>query len=241
MSNAGAPFKRIVVDLHCSGCDRLIVQQAAEFARMLRLELFGRFFADPGPARLAALPFAREFRPGERAWAPLEGGNVSRELAFAIAAAERLFQQMSAAAAIPRRFVLVHDQDVLERPVDGREESIAVIHQSGYAGEPFDQMLETAFQTAASVLILPGGGGLKAGPILAVANGPDDVAVRIAAALAHAAGARLVRLDAQAGTGAQVPEARLIVIRRGTFGDATLALIAARRKTPVLVVDMEAA
>ncbi|GLR66369.1 hypothetical protein GCM10010909_10490 [Acidocella aquatica] len=241
MSSAGPPFKRIVVDLHCSGCDRLIVQQAAEFAQMLQLELFGRFFADPAPARLAALPFAREFRVGERAWAPLEGDNVSLELSLAIAAAERLFTQMSAAAAIPRRFQIIHDQDVLEQPIDGRGESIAVIHQSGYASESFDRTLESAFQTAASVLILPGGAAPKSGPILAVITGPNDPAAGIAAALASAAGERLLRLDAQAGTAAQVPDARLIVARRGTFSNATLALIAARKKTPVLVVDTEPA
>ena len=239
MSGTTPPFKRIIVDLHCSGCDRLIVQQAAGLAQLLQLELLGRFFADPAPARLAALPFAREFRPGERAWAPLEGHNVSQELSRAITAAERLFKQMS--ATLPRQFQIIHDPAQLEHPQNGRGETIAVIHQSGYPSAPFEQMLASAFQTAASVLILPSGVPPKSGPILAVVNGPDDPAAGIAAALARAAGEQLLRLDSHAGTAAQVPDARLIVIRRGTFSNATLALIAARKKTPVLVVDTEPA
>ncbi len=237
MSNTASPFKRIVIDLHCSGCDRLIVRHAADLAQVLQLELFGRFFADPAPARLAALPFAREFRPGERAWAPLEGGNVTQELALAITAAERLFKQM--AAAVPRHFQVIHDPALLEHPLDGRGETIAVIHQSGYGDEPSEQMLESAFQTAASMLILPSGVPPKSGPILAVITGADDPAAGIAAALASAAGERLLRLDSHAGTAMQVPAARLIVTRRGTLNNATLALIAARKKTPVLVVDTQ--
>ena len=239
MNNTAPPFKRIVIDLHCSGCDRLILRHAADLAQMLQLELFGRFFADPAPARLAALPFAREFRPGERAWAPLEGHNVSQELSRAITAAERLFKQMS--ATLPRQFQIIHDPAQLEHPPNGRGGTIAVIHQSGYPSEPFEQMLESAFQTAASVLILPSGVPPKSGPILAVITGPNDPAAGIAAALANAAGERLLRLDSHAGTAAQVPAARLIVTRRGTFTNATLALIAARKKTPVLVVDTEPA
>ena len=239
MSGTTPPFKRIIVDLHCSGCDRLIVQQAAGLAQLLQLELFGRFFADPAPARLAALPFAREFRPGERAWAPLEGHNVSQELSRAITAAERLFKQMS--ATLPRQFQIIHDPAQLEHPPNGRGGTIAVIHQSGYPSAPFDQMLASAFQIAASVLILPSGVPPKSGPILAVVNGPEDPAAGIAAALARAAGEQLLRLDSHAGTAAQVPDARLIVIRRGTFSNATLALIAARKKTPVLVAGTEPA
>jgi hypothetical protein len=239
MSNTAPPFKRIVIDLHCSGCDRMILRHAADLAQLLQLELFGRFFADPAPARLAALPFAREFRPGERAWAPLEGGNVSLELALAITAAERLFKQM--AATVPRHFQVIHDPAQLEHPLDGRGATIAVIHQSDYPNEPVEQMLESAFQTAASVLILPSGVPPKSGPILAVITGADDPAAGIAAALASAAGERLFRLDSHAGTAMQVPAARLIVTRRGTLSNATLALIAARKKTPVLVVDTQSA
>lgn len=239
MNTTTPPFKRIVVDLHCSGCDRLILRHAAELAQMLQLELFGRFFADPAPARLAALPFAREFRPGERAWAPLERANVSHELSLAITAAERLFQQM--AAPLPRHFQLIDDPALLEHQLNGRGETIAVIHQSGYPSEPFGPMLESAFQSAASVLILPSGVPPKSGPILAVITSPDDPAASIAATLASASGERLLHLDSRAGTATQVPAARLIVTRRGTFTNATLALIAARKKTPVLVLDTEPA
>ncbi len=235
MSTAAPPFKRIVIDLHCSGCDRLIVQQAAELAQILQLELFGRFFADPALTRLAAMPFAREYRVAEREWHPMEGGNVSRELALAIAAAERLFEKI--AASIPRRFLIVEDPGALEQELDGREENIAVIHENAYGSDSFGKTLESAFQNAASVLILPGGVPQKSGPILAYTNGTDDPAAGIAAALANAAGERLVCLDSHGD--APAPNARLIVTRRGTFGSTTLALIAARKKTPVLVVDAE--
>jgi hypothetical protein len=224
-------FKRVVIDLHRSATDQSAIALASELAAAMGLELFGRFIPPPGLANLAQLPFAREFRPMEREWRPLDPDQAAQELDLAAAAARRLFQR--AAGAVAQRFEIVEDQTDGFHP----EEDIAVLRYAECLEESCALVLDEALRTAAAVLIVPGNVRPRRGPVIALADSPEDPALDVAAALAEAAGDTAIGLDAHGHDHAPAPPgARLIVISRHALPDDALLVLATHKRVPVLVL-----
>ena len=232
--NPGLVFKRVVIDLHRTPDDSAIAA-ASELAGWLQVELFGRFIVDPGLARLAALPFAREFRPGGSGWRALDEAGIAADTDFAAAAARRLFQRVAAAAAVPHRFELVPPAAPEPAPP---QDDILVLRYAEHPGEGFATALQTALRHARAVLILPRQPVKRRGPVLVLAHRRDDPAVEIAGQLAAASGEVYLFTDCQGNAcdPAIAATARLVIVSRPAFGDEAALALAQRRHVPVLVV-----
>jgi hypothetical protein len=246
MSPAPALFTRIVLGLDQSGSDRATMRLAADFARLLRLDLFGLFAEDPSLARLGGLSSLREFRLLERQWRPIEERSLSAELERCAALARQSFDEIAQAMGVARRFEVVHAR-VMEAiaSVSGESDIILLAEPRAaapLARESFAEIVAAALATPAGVLVVPNAIVRARGPILAVAETEEDESVASAVAIAAAAHER-VEVIAASGRDASTlsqrlgrPGERMIVMTRQVGARlAPLSLLAGRR-VPVLVL-----
>ncbi|MCH4560733.1 hypothetical protein [Mesorhizobium jarvisii] len=197
MTGRDLHFRRIVLDLSGSGRNAQTAQFVAELAELLDVDLLGRFVEDSDIAKLAGLPFAREFRFLERDWHSLAQEDIMHASAIAVAAARRMFERATSSSTARHHFQVVrHAASAKMRRCD---EQIAVIHPQARPEEPFESMLEAAFRIAAGVLIMPTKIVRRSGPVIAVAAVRDDPIVGLAQHLATSAGERLLRLNWPSG------------------------------------------
>jgi len=201
MTSAPLGFKRMVLGLH-QGAPRRATALAVEFAQLFDIELLGLFIEDAGLRHLAGMPFAREISSLGGAWRRIEPARATRELDLAAGDAERQF--IEAARALERRqFEIVRARAA---------EALAAILRSGdimaigapaaaaeRAAEPFASLLEAAFRSSAAVMLAPARRARSAGPVVAIASGPDDPSIAAATAIAEAAGEDVVVVDLRAG------------------------------------------
>ncbi len=263
MTRAPLGFKRMVLGLH-PGAPRRATALAVEFAELFDIELLGLFIEGAGLRHLSGLPFAREISSLGGGWRQIEPARATRELDLAAGSAERRF--VEAARGLGRRqFEIVRG---------GAVEALAAILRSGdivtigapvaaaeRAAEPFASLLEAALGSAAAVMLAPARLARSAGPIVAIASGPDDPSLAAAAAIAAAAGEELVVVDVRAGAAEDwlaarrdaaprlafaddaLPQAlqrlkeRLAVVSRGAVGNRIALAIAATRGVPALSVE----
>lgn len=93
MPNGTPPYRRAVLGMGAGGVDRRMLRTAAEFARLLDLEMLGLFIEDRSLLALAALPFARELRLPGHDWRALEVQVIGDELRAAALRARKLFEE----------------------------------------------------------------------------------------------------------------------------------------------------
>src|SRR5262249_4454738 len=84
---------RLILDLYWASADERTITAAAEFARLMGLDLLGIYVEDEAVHALAALPFAREFRLPAHEWGAIESGRIADEFRHAAAGAERLLMR----------------------------------------------------------------------------------------------------------------------------------------------------
>lgn len=256
-------FRRIVLGLH-PGAPTRAAAHAAEFAALLDLELLGLFLEDAGLRHLSGFPFAREISSLGGGWRRIEPARATSEMDLAAGSAERRF--IEAARGLARR--------QFEIARGGAAETLAAILRADdivalgappaaaeRAAEPFASLLEAAFASSAAVMLTPARPARSAGPIVAIAAGPDDPSVEAATAIAEAAGEEVVVVDvrpaaaedwlaARRAAGPRLafaddalPQAlrglkeRLAVVGRGAAADKIALAIAALRGVPTLSVD----
>ncbi len=265
MTSAPLGFTRMVLGLH-PGAPRRATTLAVEFAELFDIELLGLFIEGTGLRHLSAMPFAREISSLGGGWRRIEAERATGELDLAADSAERRF--VEAARRIERRqFEVVRG---------AAAEALGALLQSGdvvtigappaaaeRAAEPFASLLEAAFRSRAAVMLAPARPARSAGPIVAIAFGPDDPSLEAAAAIALATAAERVvvdirtdaadawlaaRRDAPPRAGADddgMPAAlrglreRLAVMSRGAAQNRLALAIAATRGVPVLSVEAE--
>jgi hypothetical protein len=191
-------FKRLVLGLQPTAPDRTM-RLAVELAEMLQLELLGLFLEDTSLRDLAKIPFAREFRPLGGGWQSFDLDRLAHDLDMAARNLEHLFTQ--AAKGLPTRSQF----EVVRGPM---ADTLASISRSGdivmimepvsaaeRATEQFVWLSRAAFSSAAAVLLVPPQIARIAGPIVAVAAGPDDPSIEAATAVAAAAREDLVIIE----------------------------------------------
>lgn len=206
-------FRRAVLGLHQSMLDRATVDLAAEFAQLLRLDMFGFFIEEPDVGGLAGLPFVREFRMLGREWHPLDVERIAREVELSALTARRLITEAAAAHRITCSFEIVRART---------EQAIALISQASdvvIIAEPksavdriagaFPGLAAAAFRSKASVLIVPRRIARPRGPIVALAPAPDDPAIDAAISVAAAARENAVILAEFDRAAATLPSAGL--------------------------------
>jgi len=243
MTASAAAFTRIVLGLDQGASDRATIRFAADFARLLRLDLFGLFAEDPSLTQLAGLPSLREFRLLERQWRPIEGGSLSAELERCAATARQSFDEIAGAMGVARRFEVVHAR-VREAiaSVSGESDIILLAEPRAavpLAHESFAEIVTAALATPAGVLVVPHRIARVHGSILAIGETAEDESVASAAAIAAAVHERfevVTTRDRELSRRLGRPTERMIVMtRRAGARVAPLSLVAGRR-VPVLVL-----
>jgi hypothetical protein len=195
-------FKRLIIGLS-PGSAGQTTRMAADLARLLQLEMLGLFLDDSNLRNLAAIPFAREFRPFGGGWRPMSTDEIGHELDAAARSAERAFAQAAG------RLAARHQFEVLRGPIG---EALAAHSQTndiimivepvsagGRASQQFSWLTEAAFRSSASVLLVPARIARSTGPVVAIAARPDDPSIRTAAGIALAAKEALVVVQAYEG------------------------------------------
>jgi hypothetical protein len=195
---AGEPhaFKRLVLGLEPSAPDRAI-RFAAKLAELLHLELLGLFVEDPRLRDLAAIPFAREFRPLGGGWRSIELDQLTHDLDIAIRNAERTFVEAARDLTTRCQFAVTRAAAAQAFASISRSGDIFVITEpttlAARATQQFSWLLNAAFQsTAAGVMLVPTRVARTTGPVIVIALAPDDPSIRTAAAIAVAAKETLI-------------------------------------------------
>lgn len=252
MQSQGRSFKRLVVGLDVGPSDTSL-HLAAELAERLRLDLLGLMVEDGNLRALAAMPFAREFRPLGGGWRPIDEQTLSHEQILARRRVERAFAEAVKRFAHRCRLEVVQGRAAELLAAISRTDDIVMISEPSNPAEratqPLSTLLDAAFRSAAAVMVVPPKIARWHGPVLAIAASPVDLAVAAAAEIAGALGEEVRIIDARSvvdspaahhlaakPTLASSSEC-LVVMTRGAHGDTTALAIAARRGIPVLVIE----
>jgi hypothetical protein len=195
-------FRRIVLGLSYNRPDHGM-HLAAEMARLLQLDLFGLFVEEESLRGLAALPFAREFRPPGGGWRPLDVDQLSRDLEIAAKHAERAFAEAAKTLQTTCHFEIVRGSMVETIASMSRANDIVLIAEPMNAAEratpQFLALLDAAFRSAAAVLLVPRQIARQTGAIVAIATDSDDPSIQAASTIAAAARENLIVIETSAG------------------------------------------
>ncbi|HXW40396.1 MAG TPA: hypothetical protein VEK75_04285 [Xanthobacteraceae bacterium] len=188
MTSPPGGFKRVVVGLLQSMANQAAVSAAADFAEFLNVELLATFIADASLHALAGLPAARELRILERGWQAIDPAQISRDIDRAEGFARRCFAEAVAARTIKTSFDIVAGVQAMASRI--RADDIVAVVEPAHPGEritrQFTGLLDAALESAAAVVILPRRIARTAGPVIAIAAGPDDGSIGVGLGLAAA-------------------------------------------------------
>lgn len=197
MTAADAEFKRILVGLHHSAPHQSM-RFAAELASLLRLEVLGLFVQEDCLADLAALPFAREFRLAG-GWRKFEPEGLSHELDIAARIAQRAFADSVKSLGTAHDFRIVQGSRADAIQSISRGGDIVVVSEPASRADreilDIGLLVETAFQSASAVVLVPKHIARSSGVIIAIAAEQGDPSIRVARTVASRARSELVVLE----------------------------------------------
>ena len=188
-------FRRLVLELGHGAADPGLVREAAAFARLLGAGLHGLFVEDEALLGLGALPFAREINPITRQWRKLDQSRLEGDLRAAARRAREVLMASAREAGLAVDFEVRRGDPAAHLDAICLETDIVVVPAAGQAVLGGRIVWETAHRSAAAVLVLPEDGGRGSGPVVVIASGPDDPALRLATDIAASAGRRLLVLS----------------------------------------------
>lgn len=209
-------FKRVLLGVHQSALDSAAIGVAAEFARLLRLDMMAVIIEEPQIAGLSALPHAREFRLLGRRWQPLDREQMAREFELSVVAARRLLSGVATSHRISCAFEIVKASPHQAVRSLSRATDIILLSEPKSALDkivgPFPQFSVAALQSEAAVMFAPSRAGRSHGPVVAIAATPDDPSIETAMSIAAATNEKVVlvaafadpqAMDRAIGTGAE--------------------------------------
>lgn len=246
MTGSSLAFTRIVLGLDQPAADQAALRFAADFAKLLRLDLFGLFAEDPSLARLAELPSFREFRVLERQWRPIEGRSLSGDLESSALAARRTFEAMARAIGVSPRFEVVRATTMDAIASVSGETDIVMVSESrtpaNFCIPSFAEIVASAMATPAAVLLLPNPVARARGPVLAIGESAEDPCVASAAAIAAAADEQLEVVTTRDShlsmpwRRRDQPGERMVVMSRRVSASVAPLSVVSQRRVPVLVL-----
>ncbi len=194
MARPKPDFKRMILGLPHSRQDYGAVAATAQLADLLGVDLVGTYFEDLSMLGLAELPSAREFRLG--GWQRLDAGQLASDFARAAQEAERLFAE---AAGRRRRTASFRTgkgsaADAISSEANADDIIVIIEPKSPIerATHQFGQLVEAAFGTRSSILLVPSLVVSVSGPVIVVAASLEDPCLDAALAVASAAGERMI-------------------------------------------------
>ena len=184
-------YTRIVLQLHHGAGNPPLIRLAAELARALELELKGVFVEDAALLALADLPFARELRLPSYEWGSLDAGRLAAELGEAARRAGRLVSEAAAASGIASAFHVARGDPATHLTSLVEASDIVVIAEpylpQERTVESFTRVFQTAYRSAAAVVLVPSGRMHRRGPVATAITSMADASLAIAAAIARRA------------------------------------------------------
>lgn len=246
MTNHLASFTRVVLGFERTAPDRATLRFAADFARLLKLDLFAVFAENPSLANLGSHLQIREYQLLSQKWRSIEGGGVLGSLESCAAIAKQIFEEETRASRGSNNFEIVRAStiDAITSVSSGSDIVMLAEPRSpaDLATQPFSEVVDAAIATSAAVLVVPSSIARRQGPILALGETSQDPSVASAAAIAAAADERFEFMSTSdphepaARHSTNWPREQMIVMTRGVSGKFTALSIASRRKVPVLVL-----
>jgi len=205
MSGPDLRYKRMVVGVPQSMPNLPALQSAASLAEFLHIELLAALVGDAGLLELAAASAARELDMLGQQWRTIDPAQLSRDVESAVQLARRGFAESVSRYNVRSTLDIVTGADAMASLV--RADDIVAVIEPHHPGEritrQFTALLDAAFGTEAAVLAVPHRVTRTAGPVLALAAGPDDPSIRIALEIAAALKERLI---AATRAGARLPQ-----------------------------------
>ena len=192
-------FRRVILGLH-HNVPRHGLRLAAEVAALLRIELCGLLVKEDELAGLAALPFAREFRPLEGGWHALDIDQLSHDLDIAADRAQKLLAGAASALGLSCQFEVMRCTMAEAITSVSRGGDIVIVPEPESPAErvtlQFQSMVTAALGSAAAVMVVPSRITRQRGPVVAVAAGPEDESIEVAAVIAALANEELIVVEA---------------------------------------------
>jgi hypothetical protein len=189
---------RLILDLYWGAADPATIAAAAEFARLMGLDLHGLYVEDEAVHALAALPFAREFRLPTHEWGAIEAGRIADEYRAAALRAQRTLMRATEALGIAHAFEVLRGDPTASLTARSRRGDIVLFTEPRGAGDrssrAFIRLWQAALSSPASVLLVPVRLSRQRGSVAAVLARAGDPAVATAARIARAAGEDLLLL-----------------------------------------------
>lgn len=254
MPKGPPPYRRAVLGMGAGGVDRYMLRTAAEFARVLDLEMLGLFIEDRSLLALAALPFARELRVPGHDWRALEVQGIGDELRAAALRARKLFEEEIEPQGIAYSFEVQRGDPAILSGNVTRPTDILIIVEPDAAemvASGWEPTRWAAATSAAAVLLLPRSGMPPRGPIAAIAASNSDPSFQLAERLAAAMGEKALAIPSgdPASTAALLAslhrvlglhQERLLILPREAAMPEELPLeLAAQRRVPILIMNAE--
>jgi len=191
-------YRRIILDLYQSFANRRAMAQAAELARLLRLDLLGVYIEDEAVHELAGLPFARELRLPSHEWVLVDADQVAADFRHAATTAERMLAETAATLGVASVFQTMRGDPAEAIAGLLRASDIIVLTEPRTHGELLTSALAQSWRAAlgagASVLLLPPKVTRRRGPVAVLVADPEDRGLITAARIALAADETLLIL-----------------------------------------------
>ena len=194
---------RLILDLYWGSADQGTITAAAEFARLMGLDLLGLYVEDEAVHALAGLPFAREFRLPAHEWGAIEAGRIADEFRAAAMGAQRRLMRTADALGVAHAFEVLRGDPTASITSRSRPGDTVVFFEPRGAGDrstrSFIRLWQAALSSPASVLLVPVRLSRRRGPVAAAVTRTNDPALSTAARIARAAGEDLLLLIPERG------------------------------------------
>ncbi len=192
-------FQRVILGVR-HHAPREGLRQAVDIANFLEAELRGLFIKDEELGGLAGLPFVREFRPLEGGWHSIDNTELSDAFDITARSAERLFRDAVKQFSHSCEFEIIRGHSLAKTIASiSRPGDVLIISQPSSPAEcitlQFRAMVKAAFESPASVLLVPAGVVRERGEIVALAGASDDPCIEVASRIATRAKEKLVVID----------------------------------------------
>jgi hypothetical protein len=192
-------FGRVIVELQPGGAARRDVEAAAEIAAFLGATLQGVFVENEALNALAGSTLAREFELATRQWRTIQAESISEASRLAARGAKRVLEESAFARGVTSMFEILSCTAAADSLSHTAASDILVVAAPKSPHErlapPLLQMVapSTAGLTA---MLMPRRVKRRKGPVIGVARSLGDSALRLAAAIAHAADEPLLAVAA---------------------------------------------
>ena len=181
--------RRLVLDVCHGASDTETLRTAAEFARLLSLDLHCLFIEDEALLTMADLPFAREIRLPDLQWTALDPTSVADQLRTMATQTRRRVNQVLKDLGLPDHFEIIRgDPAICIGGVCRLGDVIILTEPATPTAFGLKRVREAAHASSASVLLLPQRHRFQSGPVTVVLSGPADGALEQACRIAMAAG-----------------------------------------------------